>query len=103
MNQDLKYITENYIESEELCQRAGISVSTLEELIEKKLIPNFSYQIETRHVITSPLEDEEVVVESKKYFPRQVIDLIRENVKLLDPEDFKKKVKGEFITAFTAN
>lgn len=103
MNQDIKYITENYIESEKLCEFAGISMSVLKQLIEKKLIPNFSYQIKTCHTITSSLEDEEVVVEYKKYFPKQVIDLIKENYKLDAPEVFKQKIKDEFVKAYTTN
>jgi len=101
MNSDIKYITENYIDSEELCEITKISESKLSNMIEKGLMPNFSYQIETRSTITSPLGDEEVILTTKRYFPKNIIPIIEENLDLENSASFKEKVKKEFIETFT--
>ncbi|UII76229.1 DUF6058 family natural product biosynthesis protein [Flagellimonas sp. HMM57] len=100
MNSDIRYITENYIDSEELCEITKISESKLSELIAKGLMPNFSYQIQSRYTITSPLGDKEAIITTKRYFPKNIISIIEENLNLENGNSFKEKVKKEFIETF---
>ena len=100
MDIDLKYIEENFIESNELCQISGISRQDLENLIDNKLIPNSSYQINITYKINSPLGDEKVISEVKKYHPKSAINLIQKNKKLNDSSEFKESLKAEFINTF---
>ena len=100
MNNDIKYIKENFIEANELCQIVGISLQELEELIKNELIPNASYKVNITYEISSPLGDEKVASEIQKYFPKSIIDLIKRNRKLKKSSDFKKILKAEFIETF---
>ena len=100
MNSDIKYITENYIDSEELCEIMKISESKLYDLIAKDLMPNFSYQIETKSTISSPLGDKKVVLTTKKYFSKSVINVIEENLHLENSISFKENIKKEFVETF---
>ncbi|WP_420573703.1 DUF6058 family natural product biosynthesis protein [Kordia sp.] len=100
MNKDIKYIIENFIDAEELCRITNISNDTLDQLITKKMIPNFSYKIETESTISSPLGDREVIIDVKKYFPRSTINLVLQNLNLDEVDSFKQKIKNEFINAF---
>jgi hypothetical protein len=77
MDIDIKYIEENFIESNELCQILGISNRDLDTLIANKLVPNSSYEISVTYKINSPLGDEKVISEVKKYYPKSVIALIQ--------------------------
>ena len=67
MNNNIKYIQENFIESNFLCQIAGISQQELEELIDKNLIPNASYRIDSTSIISSPLGDEKRISETNRF------------------------------------
>ncbi len=100
MNIDIKYIKENFIESNELCQVSEISHQDLETLIDNELIPNSSYQIKVTYKINSPLGDEKVISEVKKYYPKSVINLIQKNKNLNNSSEFKQSLKTEFINTF---
>lgn len=103
MNNNIKYIQENFIESNQVCQIAGISPQKLLELIEKELIPKASYKIDLTYKISSPLQDEIVISEVKDYFPKNVINLIKTNILLKNPSEFKKTLKTEFVESFVIN
>ncbi len=103
MDQDIKYITENYIELKELSVITGVSVEKLNTLIEQNLIPNYSYKIQTESLITSPLNDQKLVSEIKKYFPKSIINLIKCNVASNNAKVFKQKVKTAFVKTFSIN
>lgn len=103
MNIDIKYIKGNFIESNELCQVSGISHQDLEKLIDNKLIPNSSYEINVTYKINSPLGDEKVISEVKKYYPKSTINLIQKNSKLNNSSEFKELLKTEFINTFINN
>lgn len=103
MNKDLKYIQENFIESRDLCQMVGIIREDLDALIEKELIPNASYTIDLAIRIASPLGDESVVTEVKKYFPKCIIEVIRKNKTAENSKDVKALLKAEFEEAFLNN
>lgn len=79
MDTNIKYIEENFIESDEICRTTGISHQELEELIKKELVPNASYKIDATFKINSPLGDEKVISETKKYFQKDIINLINSN------------------------
>jgi hypothetical protein len=100
MNIDIKYIKENFIESNELCQVSGISHQDLEALINDKLAPNSSYEINVTYKINSPLGDEKIISEVKKYYAKSVITLIQKNKDLNNPSEFKELLKTEFINTF---
>lgn len=103
MNIDIKYIQENFIESKELCRVTGISYQELEELIKKEFIPNASYKVDSTCKISSPLGDEKVIFETKKYFPKNITDLIKTNNILKTPSALKKMIKAEFTETFVNN
>jgi len=100
MNIDIKYIEDNFIESNELCQVSGISRQDLATLIDNKLVPNSSYEIKATYKINSPLGDEKVVSEVKKYYPKSVISLVQKNKNLNDSSGFKEALKTAFIHTF---
>ncbi len=77
MDIDIKYIEENFIESNKLCQILKIPHKDLEKLIDKKIIPNSFYEISITYKINSPLDDEKIISEVKKYYPKSIIDLIK--------------------------
>lgn len=99
---DLEYIISNFIEQKELCEITNITLEELNQLIERELIPDCSYKIETKHTITSPLNDKHEITESKKYFPKSAIDLINKNIHR-NSEEFKAEMKKEFIKAVLEN
>ncbi len=100
MKTDLEYIQENYIELNDLCTLCEMTKAELNQLIEKKLIPESSYKINSTHKISSPLGDEIEVSEIKKFFPKSTISLIQNNRKEEDTEEFKQIFKSEFIASF---
>jgi hypothetical protein len=97
MATNLKYIEENFIELDEVCNLTHISPAKLAELISKKLVPEPSYIINSEHVITSPLNDSYVVKTTKKYFSKSVITLINENINDVNEERFKNNFKSTFL------
>lgn len=98
MDINLKYIEGNYIEKQELCKLANISSEGLEALIEKELIPNASYSINSTHEISSPLGDKIAVTEPKEFFLKSTVALIEKNKLLVDePSRFKAQIKEEFL------
>ncbi len=94
--EDLEYIKSNFIEENELCKEADISVEKLNNLVEKQLIPNSSYEIKTDIKITSPLQDEKVITQTKRYFHKSCINLIKQNINLKS-KNFKEQFKKEYI------
>lgn len=103
MDIDIKYIEENFIESNELCKVSSISHQELKTLIDAELVPNSSYEINLTYKINSPLGDEKIISEVKKYYPKSVITLIQKNKDLNDSSEFKKLLKTEFINAFVSS
>ncbi|MGL1884865.1 MAG: DUF6058 family natural product biosynthesis protein [Reichenbachiella sp.] len=98
MDINLKYIEENYVEYKKLCKMANISSDELEELIYKELIPNASYTINSTDTISSPLGDKVMVNEIKKFFPKNTLELIKNNKALAnEPANFKERFKQEFL------
>lgn len=95
---DIEYIEANFIEQESLCELTNITLIKLNELIDKELIPDCSYKIESKKVITSPLGDKKELIDIKKYFPKSVIVLIEKNISK-SSEEFKNEMKKEFIEA----
>lgn len=100
MNNNIKYIQENFIEANELCQIAEISQEELNKLIKKELIPNVSYKIDSTHKISSSLGDEKVISNTRKYFQKDIPTLIKTIKSLNNPSDFKKMMKAEFTDTF---
>lgn len=103
MNKDLKYITENYLDAETLCNATGITIAELDRLIKQHLIPNYSYKFDTNTVISSPLGDEVIITSTKRYFPKSIIALIQQNLTYENPDHFKQQMKEEFIRTFTTH
>lgn len=112
MNENLKYIEENFIEISELAAITNFSVKEIEEFIEKQLIPSYSYLVTTDLKITSPLEDNYSTQTVKKYFAKTTI-MILQNLKnnpayqLSLKKDFKetfiKKLNQHKYKAFAYN
>ncbi|MCK6541168.1 DUF6058 family natural product biosynthesis protein [bacterium] len=100
MKTDTQYIKENFIELKELSEKTGFSETEILELIEKEIIPNYSYSIEKQEIITSPLSDKLVNTKYEKYFSKSHIE------KLNDYKNFKKKpeeIKETFKQNFVQN
>lgn len=98
MDKNLKYISDNYIEFEEVIKIANISSEKLNELIENKLVPNASYVINSEIVISSSLNDSHKVVLEKKYFHPSILQYIKENAEISNPEKFKTIFKENLLT-----
>ena len=100
MKTDIQYIKENFIELKVLSEKTGYSETKILELIEKEIIPNYSYSIEKQEIITSPLSDKLVNTKYEKYFSKGHIE------KLKDYKNFKKKpeeIKEIFKQNFVEN
>jgi hypothetical protein len=97
MDKNLKYIVENYIEFEEVIKTANISSEKLNELIENQLVPNASYVINSEIVISSSLNDSHKVVLEKKYFHPSILQYIKENAEISNPEKFKTIFKENLL------
>lgn len=97
MHTNLKYIEENFMELEEVCKLTNISSAKLSSLISKKLVPEPSYVINSEFTITSPLNDSHVIKTTKKYFGKNVISLIKENIDDANSEHFKNNFKAAFL------
>lgn len=104
MDINLKYIEGNYIEKKALCELASISPEELEGLIEKELIPNASYTINSTHEVRSPLGDRITVTELREFFLKNTVNLIEKNKVLAgDPTLFKAQIRAEFLEALGNN
>lgn len=98
MDLNLKYITANYIEFEEVIREAKISSDKLNELIENKLVPEASYSIKSDITISSSLNDSYNVTIERKYFHPSVLQFIKENAEISNPEKFKTAFKETLLT-----
>jgi Family of unknown function (DUF6058) len=95
---NLKYIEENYLESEEVISLMNLSPDKLNHLIEAKLIPQPSYSIDSEITISSSLDDSYKLVSSKKYFPKSILQLIADNTLHHNPEKFKKDFRENLLS-----
>jgi hypothetical protein len=95
---NLKYIEENYLESEEVISIMNLTPDKLNRLIEDKLIPEASYIINSEVTISSSLNDNYKIVISKKYFPKNILKLIADNVLHHNPEKFKKDFRENLLS-----
>ncbi len=77
---NIRYIEENYFEFEEILKLTNLSVDKLNQLIAHKLIPEPSYIIDSEVKISSSLNDSYKMVSSKRYFAKNIIDLVRNNI-----------------------
>lgn len=98
MDLNLKYITANYIEFEEVIREAKISSDKLNELIENKLVPEASYSIKSDITISSSLNDSYNVTIERKYFHPSVIQHIKENAEISNPEKIKTLFKEKLLS-----
>nr|WP_315243420.1 DUF6058 family natural product biosynthesis protein [uncultured Flavobacterium sp.] len=92
---NIKYIEENYLEFEEVLKLTNFSPDKLNQLIADKIIPGPSYVIDSEVRISSSLNDSHKIISSKKYFAKNILELIKdsseksyENLK----EDFKQNL-----------
>jgi hypothetical protein len=97
MDKNLKYISDNYIEFEEVIKIANISSEKLNELIENKLVPNASYVINSEIVISSSLNDNHNITIERKYFHPSILQYIKENAEISNPEKFKRFFKENLL------
>ncbi len=98
MDQNLKYIEDNYIELEEVIKTANISLEKLNALIENKIIPKASYVVNSEVTISSSLNDNHKIIIGKKYFHPSVLKLIKENAENPNPEKFKSAFKENLLS-----
>lgn len=98
MDQNLKYIEDNYIELEEVIKTANIFIEKLIGLIEDKLIPQASYVVNSEITISSSLNDNHKIIIEKKYFHPSVLELIKRNVHNSNPEKFKLEFKENLLS-----
>ncbi|MBJ2123251.1 DUF6058 family natural product biosynthesis protein [Flavobacterium sp. IB48] len=80
-DENLAYIVDNYLEFEEVKRLTGLSDDELNKLIEEKLIPSPSYVINSEITISSPLNDQHTLTISKRYFAKNIVNLIKKNNK----------------------
>jgi hypothetical protein len=95
---NLKYIAENYIELEEISRTVRLSVDKLHQLIEAKLIPEPSYIINSEITISSSLNDNHKTTIVRKYFPKNILELIKENAEKANADEFKEKFKENLLS-----
>jgi hypothetical protein len=76
MNQNIEYIQNGSIAITELSKKSSYSIEYLNQLIDEQIIPNYSYLITNTITIKSPLGDMLETVEEKKYFAKNVLQLI---------------------------
>lgn len=98
MDQNLKYIVENYIVFEEVIKMANISSEKLNQLIENKFVPEASYVVNSDITISSSLNDIHKVTIKRRYFHESVLELIKDNAENVDPEKFKAIFKENLLT-----
>ncbi|MTI30928.1 DUF6058 family natural product biosynthesis protein [Xanthovirga aplysinae] len=103
MSKNLKYIKENYVEWNKLCELANITSEELGVLIKRELVPAPSYRIRCQYEISSSLGDKEIIDETKKYFPHSTIELVKTNRLLYDQSKFKKEFKRSFFDSLKNN
>ncbi|MDY3352184.1 DUF6058 family natural product biosynthesis protein [Riemerella anatipestifer] len=98
MKTDAEYIKENFIELAELSDKTGFSEIEILELINKKIIPNYSYSIEKQEIITSPLSDRLVNTKSEKYFSKSHIKKLNDYKSIKKtPEEIKETFRQNFV------
>jgi hypothetical protein len=95
---NLKYIAENYIELEEISRTVRLPVDKLHQLIEAKLIPEPSYIINSEITISSSLNDSHKTTIVRKYFPNNILELIKENAEKTNADEFKTKFKENLLS-----
>lgn len=88
---NINYIEDNYLEFGEVLKLTNLTSDRLEQLIDDKLIPNASYVIDSEITISSSLNDNHKMVISKRYFAKNIIELIENN-----KEKIPEKLKDEF-------
>lgn len=93
---NIQYIEENYLEFEKVKELTNLSSEELNELIINKIIPSPSYCIDSETTISSPLNDTYKLVVSKRYFAKNIVDLIKTN-KGLTYEKLKEKFKQNLL------
>ncbi|MEO8237939.1 MAG: hypothetical protein ABI793_17345 [Flavobacterium sp.] len=94
---NLKYIEENYIEFEEIMKVMNLTSDKLNQLIESKLIPEASYIVNSETIISSSLNDSYKIIVHKKYFPKSVLKIIKNNAENINPENFKTQFKENLL------
>lgn len=98
MKTDIQYIKENYIELSELSSKTEFSKEEILDLIERNIIPNYSYTIETIQKITSSLSDVNINNKIEKYFAKSHIEKLNKHKTLnLSPEEIKMSFKENFV------
>jgi len=95
---NIKYIEENYIEDEENITIMDLNSDKLNQLIKDQLIPEPSYVVNSEVTISSPLNDNHVIVSSKRYFPKSILKLIADNTLHHNPEKFKKDFRQNLLS-----
>ncbi|MET3025184.1 DUF6058 family natural product biosynthesis protein [Flavobacterium sp. UW10123] len=95
-DENLAYIVDNYLEFEEVKRLTRLSDDELNGLIEEKLIPSPSYVINSEITISSPLNDQHTVTMSKRYFAKNIIDLIKKN-RTESYKELKKEFKENLL------
>lgn len=106
-DENLAYIVDNYLEFEEVKRLTRLSDDELNKLIEEKLIPSPSYVINSEITISSPLNDQHTLTISRRYFAKNIVNLIKKNNKESYGElkkEFKENLllhlKNHFYKAF---
>ena len=97
-DENLAYIVDNYLEFEEVKRLTRLSDDELNKLIEEKLIPSPSYVIDSEITISSPLNDQHTLTMSRRYFAKNIVDLIKKN----SGESYEK-LKHEFKQNLLSN
>ncbi|MEA9413861.1 DUF6058 family natural product biosynthesis protein [Flavobacterium sp. PL02] len=95
---NLKYISENYIELEEISRTMRLSVDKLHQLIDAKLIPEPSYTINSEITISSSLNDGYKTTIIRKYFPKNILKLIEQNAEKANADEFKTEFKENLLS-----
>jgi len=98
MDKNFKYIEKNFIEIENLSKLTNLSIAEIEDFVEKKLIPSYSYSVSIDLKITSPLNDSYSNQVQKKYFGKNVLSLLNHlKNNPTDPAKIKNRFKQNFI------
>lgn len=101
---NLKYLSENFLTLEQLASRTKSSVEEIERFIAMEIIPRPSYIVRRTVEISSPLDDAHTIEETILYFPESYVELLKKS-RAKNAEEIKKsfiEAMSEHLLAHSA-
>ena len=89
---NLKYLNDGFLTLDEVSRKSGVPAREIEDRIRDRNLPEPSYRLRSRSVITSALDDEHIIEEERSYFPLNYPDLVVER-----QDGDANEIKDDFI------